>query len=142
MVHRGAERKAALDRIAKKPLNRGYTILPAYPKMAWTKMTNQHIQHVINDITGVTGLAIVDAMVKGQRDPVELAKPRDPRIQATEETIRQSLVGRLAAGAHVEHLQERLLADWSHLKQARSAAAEKKSRPRNALAGCTDLCAR
>ena len=71
------------------------------------EMSNQHIQHmhkaltqmnlqihhVINDITGVTGLSIVDAILGGQRDPVELAKLRDPLIRASEETIRKSLVG-------------------------------------------------
>jgi hypothetical protein len=35
----------------------------------------------------------------------------------------------------VEQLQERLLSDWSHLRQARSAATEKMSRLRDALAG-------
>jgi transposase len=71
------------------------------------QMSNQHIQHmhkaltprnvqihhVISDITGVTGLAIVDAIGAGQRDPLELAKLRDPRIQASEETMLKSLVG-------------------------------------------------
>jgi transposase len=71
------------------------------------QMTNQHIQHihkaltqmnvqihhVIDDITGVTGLAIVDAIVAGQRDPLELAKLRDRRIKASEETIVKSLKG-------------------------------------------------
>lgn len=71
------------------------------------EMTSQHIQHMhkaltqmnlqihhaISDITGLTGLAIVDAILKGQRDPVELAKLRDPHIRASEETIRKSLVG-------------------------------------------------
>jgi len=37
---------------------------------ALTQM-NIQIQHVINDITGVTGLAIVDAILKGERDPAE-----------------------------------------------------------------------
>jgi transposase len=41
----------------------------------------------------VTGLAIVDAIVEGKRDPVELSKLRDPRITASEETIQKSLVG-------------------------------------------------
>jgi transposase len=54
---------------------------------------NVQIQHVISDISGLTGLAIVDAIVGGQRDPKELAKLRDPRIRASEETIRKSLVG-------------------------------------------------
>jgi transposase len=59
---------------------------------ALTQM-NVQIQHVISDLTGVTGLAIVDAMIAGQRDPVALAKLRDPHIKASEETIRKSLVG-------------------------------------------------
>jgi len=54
---------------------------------------NVQIQHVISDITGLTGLAIVDAIGDGQRDPRELAKLRDPRIRASEETIRKSLEG-------------------------------------------------
>jgi transposase len=65
---------------------------------ALTQM-NLQIHHAISDMTGLTGLAIVDAIVKGQRDPVELAKLRDPRIRASEETIRKSLVGQLAPGA-------------------------------------------
>jgi transposase len=59
---------------------------------ALTQM-NLQIHHVISDITGLTGLAIVDAILDGQRDPVELAKLRDPHIRAKEETIRKSLVG-------------------------------------------------
>jgi transposase len=59
---------------------------------ALTQM-NVQIQHVISDLTGVTGLAIVDAIIAGQRDPVALAKLRDPHIKASEETIRKSLVG-------------------------------------------------
>ena len=59
---------------------------------ALTQM-NLQIHHAISDMTGLTGLAIVDAIVKGQRDPVELAKLRDPHIKASEETIRKSLVG-------------------------------------------------
>jgi transposase len=71
------------------------------------QMTSQHIQHmhkaltqmnvqihhVISDITGLTGLGIVDAIIGGQRDPVELAKLRDPHIKASQETIRKSLQG-------------------------------------------------
>jgi hypothetical protein len=48
---------------------------------------------VISDITGVTGLTIVDAILDGQRDPAVLAKLRDPHIKASEETIRKSLQG-------------------------------------------------
>src|SRR5450432_3976670 len=59
---------------------------------ALTQM-NLQIHHVISDLTGVTGLAILDAILAGERDPVTLAQFRDPRIKATEETIRKSLVG-------------------------------------------------
>jgi transposase len=54
---------------------------------------NIQIHHVISDITGVTGLGIIDAIVEGKRNPKELAKLRDHRIRATAETITKSLVG-------------------------------------------------
>ena len=54
---------------------------------------NLQIHHVIADITGVTGLAIVDAILAGQRDAAELAKLRDARIKASPEVIERSLVG-------------------------------------------------
>ena len=66
---------------------------------ALTQM-NVQIHHVIDDITGVTGLAIVDAIVAGQRDPWELSKLRNPRIRASEDTVRKSLEGNWRA----EHL--------------------------------------
>jgi transposase len=59
---------------------------------ALTQM-NVQIQHVIDDITGLTGLAIVDRILEGERDPAVLAKLRNPRIKASEETIRKSLEG-------------------------------------------------
>jgi transposase len=59
---------------------------------ALTQM-NLQIQHVISDMTGLTGLAIIDAILGGQRDPTELAKLRDPRIKARPEVIEKSLVG-------------------------------------------------
>lgn len=59
---------------------------------ALTQM-NLQIHHVINDLTGFTGMAIVDAILAGERNAAELAKLRDPRIKADVETIRKSLVG-------------------------------------------------
>ena len=59
---------------------------------ALTQM-NLQIHHVIDDITGFTGLAMVDAILAGQRDAAELAKLRHFRIRADPETIRKSLVG-------------------------------------------------
>src|ERR1022692_1831347 len=54
---------------------------------------NLQIHHVISEITGVTGLAIVDAIIAGERDPAVMAKLRDHRIHASEEVVQKSLVG-------------------------------------------------
>jgi transposase len=59
---------------------------------ALTQM-NFQIQHVISDITGVTGMAILDAILTGERDVGKLAKLRQAGIKADEETIRKSLQG-------------------------------------------------
>lgn len=59
---------------------------------ALTQM-NLQIHHVLSDLTGLTGLAILDAILAGERDAGVLARLRDPRIKASEETIRQSLIG-------------------------------------------------
>lgn len=67
----------------------------------------QHVQHmqkalqqmnlrldtVVSDITGVTGLRILDAILEGERDPLKLAQLRDPRCANSEETIARALVG-------------------------------------------------
>ena len=54
---------------------------------------NVQLHHVVADITGVTGLRIVRAIVAGRRAPEELAKHRDARCAASEETIREALTG-------------------------------------------------
>ena len=61
---------------------------------------NLQLHHVISDITGQTGLAIVDAILAGERDPWVLAKLRNERIKATKEVIAKSVVGDYRA----EHL--------------------------------------
>jgi len=61
---------------------------------------NLQLHHVISELTGLTGMAIVDAIVVGERDAAVLAKLRDPHVKASEETIRKSLVGSWRA----EHL--------------------------------------
>jgi transposase len=70
-------------------------------------MASQHGQHrqkarpqmhvqfqpVISDITGLTGRAILEAIVAGERDPAVLARLRHLRIKASEETIRKARQG-------------------------------------------------
>jgi len=54
---------------------------------------NLQLHHVLSDITGVTGLAILDAILAGERDPTVLAGHRDRRIKASPDTIAKALVG-------------------------------------------------
>jgi transposase len=54
---------------------------------------NLQLHHVVSDITGVTGMKIIRAMVAGQQDPMELATYRDARCKASEETLREALTG-------------------------------------------------
>jgi transposase len=67
----------------------------------------QHIQHmqkalqqmnlllhnVVSDITGVTGMKILKAILAGERDPQVLAGHRDGRCHSSQQTIAQSLIG-------------------------------------------------
>jgi transposase len=59
---------------------------------ALTQM-NLQLHHVISDITGQTGLAILDAILAGERDPEVLAQLRHPGIKASKETVVRSLQG-------------------------------------------------
>jgi len=54
---------------------------------------NLQLHHVISDLAGTTGLAIMDAILAGERNPQKLAQLRNCHIQASEETIMKSLVG-------------------------------------------------
>ena len=54
---------------------------------------NVQLANAISDLSGVTGLAIIRAILAGQRDPWQLAKLRDGRIQASVEEIAYSLEG-------------------------------------------------
>lgn len=78
---------------------------------ALTQM-NIQLQHVIADVTGVTGLAMLEAILGGERDPVVLAKLKDGRIRASTDTIAKSLRGDWRA----EHLFTlgQTLATWKH----------------------------
>ena len=54
---------------------------------------NLQLHHVVSDITGVTGMTIIRAIVAGERDPNVLASHRDRRCHASVEMVCQALVG-------------------------------------------------
>jgi transposase len=78
------------------------------------RYAGQHVQHmqkaleqmnvklaeVVKDITGVTGMAIIRAILRGQRDPLELAKLRNDKCKRTQAEIARALYGHWRA----EHL--------------------------------------
>ena len=68
------------------------------------------IHHVLSDITGKSGLSIVDAILAGKRDPEQLARLADGRIRAERETVIKSLVGN-DRSEHLFTLRQSLEAD-------------------------------
>ena len=59
---------------------------------ALTQM-NVQLANVLSDVSGMTGQAIIKAILAGERNPHKLAAFRDPRVKASEEQIAQSLEG-------------------------------------------------
>ena len=57
------------------------------------ELMNIKLHTVISDILGKTGMQMVEAILKGERNPEVLAELTDPRIKATRETIIKSLEG-------------------------------------------------
>jgi transposase len=54
---------------------------------------NLQLANVLSDLSGMTGQAIIKAILRGERDPHKLAEFRDPRVKASEEQIARSLEG-------------------------------------------------
>jgi transposase len=54
---------------------------------------NIQLHKVISDITGLTGMRIIKAILAGERDPIKLARMRDPRIKNSVEQIAKALEG-------------------------------------------------
>ena len=54
---------------------------------------NVQVHRAVTDLTGVTGMAIVRAIVAGERDPHRLAAHRDPRCKKSAAEIAEHLTG-------------------------------------------------
>jgi transposase len=54
---------------------------------------NLQLHHVLADITGTSGLAILDAILAGERDTARLAALRDWRVKSSARTIARALEG-------------------------------------------------
>ena len=89
---------------------------------ALTEM-NLQLHHVVADVTGVTGLRILRALVAGERDPDTLAAYSDPRCKAPAETLRAALVGNYRE-EHVFALAQAL--ELYDIYQAKVAACDQR----------------
>lgn len=92
---------------------------------ALTEM-NVQLTNVISDISGQTGLAMIDAILQGEREPKALARLKGPRIRATLATLAQALEGhwkseelfRLEqARLSYAHFQEQILQCQARIEQ-------------------------
>ena len=54
---------------------------------------NLHLHHVLSDISGQSGLRILDAILAGERDPRKLASLADRRVEKSQAQIEAALTG-------------------------------------------------
>jgi len=77
---------------------------------------NVKLQHVIADITGKSGQAIIGAILQGERDPEKLVALIDGRIKASRENLKRSLLG-IWKEEHLFELRQSF--DFYHLYQVK-----------------------
>jgi transposase len=83
---------------------------------------NVPLTQVLTDISGVTGLAIIRAIVVGERDPVQLARFRDRRCASSTEEIAKALTGHYQP-EHVFALKQALALYDAYTEQVRECDA-------------------
>jgi transposase len=94
-------------------------------------LMNVQIHHVLSDITGLSGLAILDAIVAGGRDCVKLAQLCHPSVKSPREKIAQALQGDYRP-EHLFVLQQSVAgyrySGTNHRARSRDSAAYKSRR--------------
>lgn len=84
---------------------------------------NVQLTQVISDVTGVTGLSIIRAIVAGVHDPQQLATLRQPGCKKTEEEIAKALTGNYRQ-EHLFALQQALALYDFYSEQLRACDVE------------------
>jgi transposase len=101
------------------------------------RYAGQHVQHmqkaleqmnvklteVVTDVTGVTGMAIIKAILAGERDPRRLTALRDPRCKRTRAEIARALEGSWRA-EHLFALKQAVELYEFYRRQMRACDAE------------------
>ena len=99
---------------------------------------NVQLTQVVSDITGVTGLAIMRAIVVGQRDPQQLAALRQPGCKKSAQEIAQALTGNYRP-EHLFTLQQALALYDFYTEQMAACDAEIERQFTNLKPICDDL---
>jgi transposase len=87
------------------------------------QLMNVKLTEVVSDITGVTGLSIIRAIVAGERDPHQLARLRQSGCAKTEEEIAKALQGNYKP-EHIFVLKQALAQYDFYLEQIQECDAE------------------
>jgi hypothetical protein len=88
---------------------------------------------VISDITGDTGLRIIDAILAGERDPQGLARLKDRRIQASEAHLARAREGHFKPEQLFALEQARL--SYAHFQEQILQCEERMQQPMRAIEG-------
>jgi transposase len=103
---------------------------------ALTQM-NLQIHHVLSDITGLSGMAIIEAIVAGERSPVRLAALCNQRVRSDQQTVIKSLVGNYRS-EHLFTLKQSLTA-YKHYQELIADCDREIERLMRLLNSKTDL---
>lgn len=87
------------------------------------ELMNIKLHTIISDIDGKTGIAIIEAILSGERDPEVLADLRDCRIKASREEIIKSLEGYWSSD-HLFELQQCYTLFCAHKEMIRACDKE------------------
>jgi transposase len=84
---------------------------------------NVQLNQVLSEVHGQSGLAIIEAILKGERNPLKLAGLAHRRVKATSEQIAKALVG----DYRIEHLfQLQTAFDLYHIYEAKIAGCDQE----------------
>jgi transposase len=101
-------------------------------------LMNVKLQHVVSDLTGLTGMRIIKAILDGQRDAASLVALKDPRCKQPDQAFVEALQGHwrddhlfeLRVAVELFETYHRQLAECN--RQIEAAVAKFADRPREA----------
>ena len=101
---------------------------------------NVQLDAAVSDVTGVSGMRIIDAIVAGEHDPAILARMADPRVRKTHEQIARRLQGDYRP-EHLFVLRQALAAYRFFLEQIQACdrEVERYVSEMEQAAGCADV---